>query len=272
MCVVIWPRPQLSGPQSQGTCWGWGGQAAACDTDRHKGRGCRDRASDPVLPALLPTQRYPVIPPKPPGPADQMEQAQRQDPRKPANTPSLTQGAWRAAEESVTSTNAQRKMLLEPPASKAGSSRRGISPCAHHPGSQQLGRAGLILETSEGLPSLRLVQQAWLRDAGEQAKVPIEMLTVLRGQDAGASSLSARQGLRSRNSSARMGLMPRAHRIWVLRGGGGTRGTDLQRQSSPVTPWLCDPSDGRGSITHGPLTRWGFWGESGPLQSGRISN
>lgn len=91
-------------------------------------------------------------------------------------------------------------MLLELPASKASSSGRGISPCAHHPYSEQLGRAGLILETSEGLPSLRLVQQAWLRDAGEQAKFPSEMLMVLRGQDAGASSLSARQGLRSTNS------------------------------------------------------------------------
>ena len=163
-------------------------------------------------------------------------------------------------------------MLLESPASKAGRSRRGISPCAHHPYSQQLGRAGLILETSEGLPSLRLVQQAWLRDAGEQAKFPSEMPMVLRGQDAGASSLSACQGLCSTNSSARMGLMPRAHRIWVLRGGGGTQGTDLQCQSSAVTPWPCDPSDGRGSITHGPLMRWGFWAESDPLQSGLISN
>lgn len=39
-----------------------------------------------------------------------------------------------------------------------------------------------------------------LRDAGEQAKLPSEMLMVLRGRDAGASSLSASQGLRSTNS------------------------------------------------------------------------
>ena len=94
MCFVMWPRPQLSDPQSQGPAGGGaGGLQPVTQTDTRV-TGCQDRTSDPILSYPPLTPRHPVIAPKSPGPADQIKQAPRQKAKEATkHTHSLTQGA-----------------------------------------------------------------------------------------------------------------------------------------------------------------------------------